>query len=82
MRPYQEFPIRPQFGGLFFVKLPSHKVIFGSLVFVPHCDLQLMAVVFVQRQVELFQPSRVQRLIDGLRFVALIGQSNTEIKYC
>lgn len=54
---------------------PAHEVIFGPLVLVPDGDLQLGALVVEDGEVELFKPSRVKGLVNGLRFVAFVAES-------
>ena len=54
---------------------PAHEVILGPLVLVPDGDLELAALVLEEREVELFQPPRIQSLVDRLRLVALVAES-------
>jgi len=41
---------------------PAHEVVTATNVMVEHGDLQLIRLVVVHIQVELFQPARIQRL--------------------
>ena len=42
--------------------LPAHEVVASTDVMVEHGDLQLVRLVVVHVQIELFQPARIQRL--------------------
>ena len=54
---------------------PSHEVVLRPLVLVPDGDLELVRLVLEDGEVELFQPSRTQRLVDRLRLVTFVSQS-------
>ena len=47
--------------------LPAHEVVASTDVVVEHSNLQLVGLVVVHVQVELFQPARIQRLRLVLR---------------
>ena len=55
--------------------VPSHEVILGALVSVPHGDVKLLALVLVQIQLKLLLPLGIQTLIYSFGFVPLICQS-------
>ena len=55
--------------------VPSHEVILGALVSVPHGDVKLLALVLVQIQLKLLLPLGIQTLIYSFGFVPLIRQS-------
>ena len=61
--------------SVFHVCVPSHEVIFGALVPVPHGDVKLLALVLVQIQLELLLPLGIQTLIYSFGFVPLVCQS-------
>ena len=53
---------------------PAEEVVLAALVLVPDGDLELLADPREEVEVELLQPPRVQRLVDGLRLVAVVAQ--------
>ena len=57
------------------IYVPAHEVVFAPLVLVPHRDLHLLTLLLKQVQIELLHPLRVQGLVNGLRFVAVVAQS-------
>ena len=58
---------------------PPHEVVLASLVLVPHGDVQLLALIVKQVQVELLAPLGVQRLVDRLGLVAVVAESGTNM---
>ena len=54
---------------------PSHEIIFGPLVLVPHSDVKVLALVFVEVQLELLLPLGVQSLVHSLGLVSLSTES-------
>ena len=69
----------PSLTGSTGIRSPAEEVILAALVLVPDGDLELLADPREEVEVELLQPPRVQRLVDGLRLVAVIAQPESTI---